>query len=138
MRSRAVTHGLTEQVAESFPVQILGLLNVHSSQQDAAEPLSQQGLGRGGDLADGVQGTGKNEHPNVVAEDGFARTGIPVRGRAFALIRIARERHQLLGVLYQCCFHWLSDEVAGGRYWTLPANALLQNVVRDARRWPGG
>ena len=70
-------HSGAEQKAQIGPVEVLGLLNVGGSQEDAGEPLGEEGLGWTQAVGEGVQGVGKKEQSGVVVEDGGARRWSP-------------------------------------------------------------
>ena len=64
--------GGTDELAEVFPVQKLGLLDVEGSEEEAGEPLLEEGLRRGDGLRDAAQGFGKKEESGVIVMPGFA------------------------------------------------------------------
>lgn len=69
---------------EVVPVEILGLFDIHGSQQNAGKPLGEQWLGGRCGLGDRGERPGKDEHPEVIAEDRVAGQGKPVWRRALA------------------------------------------------------
>jgi len=127
------THGVAKQIPEVPPVEILGLLDIERTQEDAAQPLGKERFGRGGGLRDAGEGSGENEHADVIAEHCLAGVGLPVWRKAFAgLGRAGRDRDHRKSVL-GACFQALWNEVGRGRFEVLVANAFLRNGVRRRR-----
>jgi hypothetical protein len=64
--------GGADELAEVFPVQKLGLLDVEGSEKEAGEPLLEEGFRRSDRLRDAAQGFGKKEESGVIVMPGFA------------------------------------------------------------------
>ena len=64
--------GGADELTEVFPVQKLGLLDVEGSEQEAGEPLLEEGFRRGDGLRDAAEGLGKEEKSGVIVMTGFA------------------------------------------------------------------
>jgi hypothetical protein len=64
--------GRTDELTEVFPVQKLGLLDVEGSEEEAGEPLLEEGFRRGDGLRDAAEGLGKEEESGVIVMTGFA------------------------------------------------------------------
>ena len=64
--------GRADELTEVFPVQKLGLLDVEGSEEEAGEPLLEEGFRRGDGLREVAEGLGKEEESGVILMTGFA------------------------------------------------------------------
>ena len=76
--------GGADELAEVFPVQKLGLLDVEGSEKEAGQPLLEEGLRRGDGLREAAEGFSKEEESGVIVVPGFA--GFQVQKKGVSLL----------------------------------------------------